>query len=125
MVKKKVPITRSLITKDWDEAFWVISHGTLYVYRNEHDYRYNPAETMVKKKVPITRKLVVNKVKRKEYDGVWLHNFMLQEETDFGLTNLAKFASTDRNEVDVLWLNLKTQISATRKQNARRQPTFM
>lgn len=24
--------------------------------------------------------------------------------------------STDRNEVDVLWLNLKTQISATRKQ---------
>ena len=28
--------TRSLITKDWDEAFWVISHGTLYVYRNEY-----------------------------------------------------------------------------------------
>lgn len=39
-----------------------------------HDYRYNPAETMVKKKVPITRKLVVNKVKRKEYDGILRRN---------------------------------------------------
>ena len=31
---------------------------------------------MVKKKVPITRKLVVNKVKRKEYDGVLRVNYL-------------------------------------------------
>mmetsp|Transcript_4810 Transcript_4810/g.4874 ORF Transcript_4810/g.4874 Transcript_4810/m.4874 type:complete len:279 (-) Transcript_4810:1474-2310(-) len=120
---------RSLVTKDWQPIFWVLSTDhhrrplhidedplSLLIYRSKEDYEGYPLGTMIKKEIPIRMNLSCIPIRRKEYKGYgMLHYFMLEENTEMGTVPVIKFASSNRNDVDVLWINLKARINASRK----------
>lgn len=120
---------RSLVTKDWQTVFWVLSTNhhrrplhidedplSLLIYRSRDDYEGHPLGTMIKKEIPIRMNLSCIPIRRKEYKGYgMLHYFMLEENTEMGTVPVIKFASVNRNDVDVLWINLKARINASKK----------
>jgi len=120
---------RSLLTTDWKPVFWILSDDhhrralmpdedplSLLIYRSKSDYYDNPKGLMIKKEIPIKMNLSCIPIRRKEYKGYGqLHYFLLEENTELGTVPVAKFASDDRNDVDILWINLKTRINAARR----------
>ena len=63
----------------------------MYTYINRSDYTPYDKGVSAKKSIPITHNLRVLKTKTKDYSGKILHNFMLEEVSDIGPSNVAKF----------------------------------
>ena len=103
--------TRTFILKEWQTTWWVIRDGELLLYRNQMDFRYNPSGTQVKKRVALRKAVVrVQALKAKEYEQGFMHNFMLDEEHDWGLEHLVKFASSNKAQVTRLYEALKVNL---------------
>jgi len=112
--------TRTLFAqKDWQELFWVIDHDCLFLYRSKDDYESSRNGSKAKRKIPITQSLRPLKIKTKEYDIGILHNFMLEEIKDYGPSNIAKFAHSDREPVETLFLQLRNRIQQKRKSTVK------
>ena len=61
--------------------------------------------------------LRVLKIHRKEYSGHGsMLNFMLEEVLDYGPTNIAKFASQSRGQIEALYEQLKARINIKRRE---------
>lgn len=102
--------------KEWQELYWVIERGVLYLFRSKSDYEVNGYHANAKKRIPITQHLRPLKIKAKDYSEIGiLYNFMLEEIKDYGPSNLAKFASADKKFVQVLYDQLSKQIKLQRK----------
>jgi len=111
--------SRSLFTKSWDPMYWVIDDHDLYLYRTKSDFLHNPRYTGYKKKIPIVHNLRALKIHRKDYPGLGsMLNFMLEEVFDYGPVNVAKFASSNKDNIEPLYEQLKSRIMQKRKQRA-------
>ena len=118
--------TRTLFAqKDWQQVYWVMSDECLHVYRKRVDYKLNLSnphnpDHWPKKKYPISQFLRPIQLKNKQYpDYGLLWNFMLEEIKDFGPSNLAKFASKDKGEVESLRKCLVYHIQEQRRRNSK------
>ena len=63
----------------------------VYILVCRNDYTPHDKGVSAKKVIPISHNLRVLKTKTKDYSGKILHNFMLEEVTDIGPSNIAKF----------------------------------
>ena len=108
--------TRTFILKEWQTTYWVIQAGELLLYRNKMDYKYNPSGTQIKKRIMLCKATVrVQPLKAKEYDQgngnrVLMHNFMIDQEHDWGLEHLVKFASTNKQQCEGFYRQLKLSL---------------
>eukprot|EP00981_Chlorochromonas_danica_P010308 scaffold3107_cov176-Ochromonas_danica.AAC.5 len=109
--------TKSMLTKDWRDHFYVIDRGVMMIFKSRMDYEFNPIGSTCKMKLPITYNMRVLQIKAKEYKGYGtLYNFMLEQIEDFGVVNIGKFASTFREVVEALWKKLRDVILYRREQ---------
>ncbi len=65
----------------------------MFMFANREDYQFTSKGAQPRKKIPITHNLRILRIKTKEYKGLGVvHNFMVEENMDYGLVNIAKFA---------------------------------
>ena len=118
-IMARLSTSNLLFTREWKQYYFVIQHGSLVMFKNKADYEYNPnigGPANVKRRFPIEHNLRLLPIKAKDYGkGQILHNFMMEEVMDYGPKTLAKFGSTDRELVQLLWNQLKDMIMAKRR----------
>ena len=118
-IMARLSTSNLLFTREWKQYYFVIQHGSLVMFKNKADYEYNPnigGPASVKRRFPIEHNLRLLPIKAKDYGkGQVLHNFMMEEVMDYGPKTLAKFGSTDRELVQLLWNQLKDMIMAKRR----------
>ncbi len=85
----------------------------LYCYCHRDDYKqyYRPGNDYgAKKMIPITGSLRTMPIKSKDYGTKTIHNFFLEEMTEFGNFRIAKFGSKNKQLVELLVQTLQNRI---------------
>lgn len=128
---------RSLLMRDWTPFFYVVMQNSeiryyddpnflktnspddysILIYRERSDYEHNPMGTAIKKVIPIRPNYCCSEVKRKNYGGEFgdLCYFVMEELSEIKNIPIAKFASNNRTDMDLMWMNLKCRIAAAKK----------
>lgn len=77
------------------------------------DFKKKPFE----KKVDILYNFRASAIKAKEYKGFGnVYNFMLEEVHDFGVTNMGKFGSLNKDAIDLLYKRIRDEVMQKRKE---------
>lgn len=128
---------RSLLMRDWTPFFYVIMQNkdiryyddpnflktnspddySILIYREKSDYENNPMGTAIKKVIPIRPNYCCSEVKRKNYGAEYdeLCYFVMEDLSEIKNIPVAKFASNNRTDMDLMWMNLKCRIAAAKK----------
>jgi len=128
---------RSLLMRDWTPFFYVVMPNkdiryyddpnflktnspddySILIYRERSDYENNPMGTAIKKVIPIRPNYCCSEVKRKNYGAEFgeLCYFVMEELSEIKNIPVAKFASNNRTDMDLMWMNLKCRIASAKK----------
>lgn len=102
---------RSMLTKDWKVAFWVIEDDMLWLYRSRDDYYYHAKGKLAKKSLAITSHHRCTPINPKEYKNFGiLHHFTLEEMSDTNdskATAVCRFAVMPANAKSLAVLRAK------------------
>lgn len=135
MVLGRVTV-RSLMMRDWTPFFYIVMKNSdiryyddpnfirkhfdddysIVIYREKNDYLNFPLGQRIKKVIPLKPNYCCGEVKSKEYSGYGdLYYFVIEARSEYKNVAIAKFASNNRNDIDVMWVVIKGRISDAKR----------